>query len=153
MNKLLLNPKSIVVVGGSNDTKKPGGKLLKNLTDGAFKGQLYVVNPNERRIQGVDCVATVNDLPDVDLAILAIPASACLKVVSVLAKEKHTKAFIIISAGFGEADENGKKLEREIARIVREHNACLIGPNCIGVLNSNYHGVFTSPIPPLHPQG
>ena len=153
MNKYLLNPSSIVVIGGSNDIKKPGGKLLKNLSDGAFKGELFVVNPSYDVIQGHACYANVNDLPQVDLAILAIPASSSLEAVSVLTKHKNTKAFIIISAGFGEADEHGKKLEHEIAEIVNKAGACLIGPNCIGVLNSNYHGVFTSPIPSLDPKG
>ena len=79
MNKYLLNPSSIVVIGGSNDIKKPGGKLLKNLSDGAFKGELFVVNPSYDVIQGHACYANVNDLPQVDLAILAIPASSSLE--------------------------------------------------------------------------
>ncbi len=70
-----------------------------------------------------------------------------------LATEKGTRAFIILSAGFGEAGEQGKQWEREIVETVNSVNGCLIGPNCIGFLNANYHGVFTTPIPPHDPKG
>jgi acyl-CoA synthetase (NDP forming) len=68
INKQLLNPNSIVVVGGSDDIHKPGGKVLKNLIDGDFKGDLYVVNPKLDQVQGVKSYRDVNDLPQVDLA-------------------------------------------------------------------------------------
>ena len=153
INQALLNPKSIVIVGGSNDIKKPGGKILKNIADGSFTGDLFVVNQKESRVQGIDCHTGVGGLPDVDLAILAIPAKYCPEIVRLLAEEKATRAFIILSAGFGEAGKRGRRLENEIVETVDSVNGCLIGPNCIGVLNPNYSGVFTSPTPPLDPQG
>ncbi len=149
----LISPKSIVVVGGSNDIHKPGGKVLKNLIDGNFAGKLYVVNPKADEIQGVKSYRSVADLPQVDLAILAIAAKFCPETVDVLANEKGTKAFIILSAGFGEESEEGAKLERQIVETVNKAGASLIGPNCIGVLNTNYNGVFTTPIPKLDPNG
>lgn len=153
VNEKLLHPESIVVVGASNNTSKPGGKIVKNLLDNKFKGDLYAINPKESEIQGIDSYATINDLPGVDLAILAIPARFCVDVIKELAEEKNTKAFIIISAGFGETDETGKKLEQEIVEIVDQHNACLIGPNCIGVMTPVHASVFTTPIPELSPEG
>ena len=72
INKQLLNPSSIVVVGGSDDIQKPGGKVLKNLIDGHFKGSLYVVNPKMDEVQGIKSYRDVKDLPEVDCAILAI---------------------------------------------------------------------------------
>ena len=153
INQALLNPKSIVIVGGSNDVKKPGGKVLKNIIDGSFKGDLFVVNQKESQVQGISCHATVGELANIDLAILAIPARFCPEIVDILARHKATRAFIILSAGFGEAGEQGKRLEDEIVKIVDSVDGCLIGPNCIGVLNSNYSGVFTSPTPPLSPKG
>ena len=100
ITKQLLDPKSIVVVGGSDDIQKPGGKVLKNLIDHHFKGDLYVVNPKLDNVQGIKSFRDVAELPQVDLAILAIAAKFCPQTVEVLAKQKSTKAFIILSAGF-----------------------------------------------------
>ncbi|MFN8241447.1 MAG: acetate--CoA ligase family protein [Bacteroidales bacterium] len=153
INEKLINPASIVVVGGSDDISKPGGKVLKNLKDGNFKGALYVVNPKADQVQGVKSYRDIKDLPGVDLAIIAIPAKLCSNAVDTLAREKSTGAFIILSAGFGEENPEGKVIEKEIAEIAGSVDATLIGPNCIGFLNSNYNGVFTTPIPTLRPDG
>ncbi len=153
INQSLLDPKSIVVIGGSNDIKKPGGKILKNIIDGSFKGRLFVVNQKETSVQGITCQRSVNELGNTDLAILSIPARFCPEIIRTLADEKETRAFIILSAGFAEVGDEGKQLETEIVDIVNSVNGCLIGPNCIGVLNANYNGVFTSPTPPLDPKG
>ncbi len=151
--KELLRPKSIVVVGASNDFRKPGGNMLRNIIAGNFEGKLYAVNPNEEKVQGVKSYADVSSLPKVDLAILAIPAKHCVKTVETLAKTKNTKGFIIISAGFGETEEKGKAWESQIAETVNSVNGTLIGPNCIGVITEHYKGVFTAPIPPFNSKG
>lgn len=153
VNDKLLQPQSIVIVGASNNIAKPGGKIVKNLIDNNFKGALYAINPKEAEIQGISSYAQIAELPEVDLAILAIPARFCPDVVKELAETKNTKAFIIISAGFGETNETGKKLEEEIVEILNKHNACLIGPNCIGVMTPQHASVFTTPIPELTDQG
>ena len=115
INKQLLNPSSIVVVGGSDDIQKPGGKVLKNLIDGHFKGSLYVVNPKMDEVQGIKSYRDVKDLPEVDCAILAIAAKFCPSTVEMLAKQKNTRAFIILSAGFSEENAEGKALEKQIS--------------------------------------
>ncbi|MEG0796141.1 MAG: acetate--CoA ligase family protein [Odoribacter sp.] len=153
INKQLLNPSSIVVVGGSDDIQKPGGKVLKNLLDGHFKGNLYVVNPKMDVVQGIKAYRDVKDLPQVDCAILAIAAKFCPSTVEVLAKQKNSRAFIILSAGFSEENAEGKALEKQIVETIDSVNGALIGPNCIGVLTTNYNGVFTTPIPKLDPKG
>lgn len=153
INDKLLNPRSIVVVGGSEDITKPGGKVLKNLIDGNFDGDLYVVNPRLDKVQGVTSYRNVEDIPMTDLAIIAVAAVHCPGTVEVLAKDKGTMAFIILSAGFSEESEAGAKLEKEIVDTVNSVGGCLIGPNCIGFLNSKYSGVFTTPIPKLDSQG
>ncbi len=153
VNKQLLQPKSIVVIGASNDIKKPGGNMLKNLLAGGFNGPLYAVNPKEEKIQGIKSYSTVEEIPNTDLAILAIAAKYCPATIQILAEEKNTKAFIIISAGFGEGDEQGKQWEREITKTVNNAKGCLIGPNCIGVITETYKGVFTAPVPPFNPKG
>ena len=106
----LLNPSSIVVVGAPNNVEKPGGKVLENLIDGNYKGLLYCVNPKENIIQGVKSYNSVNELPNVDLAIIAIAADYTPEMVEVLAYHKSTKAFIIISARFGEESHKGAEL-------------------------------------------
>ncbi|MCJ7447129.1 MAG: acetate--CoA ligase family protein [Bacteroidales bacterium] len=153
INDKLLNPSSIVVVGGSEDLFKPGGKILKNIIDGRFSGSLYVVNPKHDIIQGVKSYKDLNDIPPTDLAILAIQAKYCLPAVEILVKEKNTKAFIIISAGFSETGEDGRKLENEIAELISNADGCLIGPNCIGVITKTYSGIFTTPVPKLNSRG
>ena len=153
INKQLLNPESITIIGGSNDIKKPGGKIVKNILDGGFKGVVTVVNPKENQVQGIKSYFNVLELPNTDLAILAIPAKYCLKAVEELTLHKKTKAFIIISAGFTEADEVGAQIEKEIVALIDSVNGCLIGPNCIGVINETYKGVFTTPIPKFNASG
>lgn len=153
INEKLINPDSIVVVGGSDDLFKPGGKVLKNIIDGQFKGSLYVVNPKQDLIQGVKSYRDLNEIPETDLAILAISAPMCLKAVETLVKNKGTKAFIIISAGFSEAGHEGQILEQKITAIIDKAGGCLIGPNCIGVITGSYQGVFTSPVPKLNKKG
>jgi acyl-CoA synthetase (NDP forming) len=153
INEKLINPGSIVVVGGSDDLFKPGGKILKNIIEGRFSGDIYVVNPNHDVIQGVKSFREINDLPEVDLAILAIQAKYCLNAVNILVNEKNTRAFIIISAGFSEAGEAGRQLEQDIAAVITASGGTLIGPNCIGVITPSYSGVFTSPVPGLNIRG
>ncbi len=149
----LLSPKSIAVIGGSDDVFKPGGRVLQNLIENKFAGNLYVVNPKLDEVQGVKSYRDVGELPQVDLAILAIAAKFCPQTVDILARQKNTKAFIILSAGFHEEGEEGARLEEQIVKTINETGGCLIGPNCIGVMNSNYVGVFTRPIPKFSDSG
>lgn len=149
----LINPQSIVIVGASNDVTKPGGKVLKNLLDTRFGGSLYVVNPKEDEIQGIMCSKSVDELPQCDLAVLAIAAKFCPDTVEKLARDKQTRAFIILSAGFHEESAEGALLEEKIVATVNQYNACLIGPNCIGMMNHHHTSVFTTPIPRLDPKG
>ena len=102
INQQLLDPKSIVVVGGSEDITKPGGKILKNIIDGGYSGKLFVLNPKADSIQGIKTYRYQEDLPPTELAILAIAAKYCPPSIEFLAKKKGTRAFIVISAGFGE---------------------------------------------------
>lgn len=153
INEKLIHPESIVIVGASRNTSKPGGKILKNLIDNKYQGNLWVVNPKETEVQGIASCKTIQELPDVDLAVLAIPAQFCPNAAEELLKEKNAKALIIISAGFSESGEEGRILEDQIVKLVEEHDACLIGPNCIGVMTPAHTSVFTTPIPRLTPEG
>jgi acetate---CoA ligase (ADP-forming) len=149
INRELTDPRSIIIIGGSNDLQKPGGKIVKNIKDGGYKGTLIVMNPKEDLVQGFASYRDLRMVPPVELAIIAIAARYVPDTVQILTKEKKTKAFIIISAGFSEESKEGKELERKTVEIINEAGASLIGPNCTGVLTPAYHGVFTKPIPNL----
>ena len=153
INQQLLNPQSIVVIGGSNNVHKPGGAIVRNILQGDFKGTLRIVNPKEDEVQGIKVFHDARELPPTDLAILVIPAKMCPENVELLAAEKEVRAFIIISAGFGEETHEGALLEQQILDSCERHQAALIGPNCIGLLTRNHHSVFTKPVPDLNPQG
>ncbi|MGB0805488.1 MAG: acetate--CoA ligase family protein [Salibacteraceae bacterium] len=153
LHSSLINPQSIAVIGGSNNPSKPGGKIVTNLLEGSFSGDLFIVNPKENEVQGITCFKTVKELPNVDLAILAIPAKFCAQTVEVLTEQKNARGFIIISAGFGEGSEEGQQIENQISQQINKVGGSLIGPNCIGVINANYQGVFTLPVPKLSSKG
>lgn len=153
ITKELISPKSVVVVGGSEDIHKPGGATLRNIIKTNFKGDLYVVNPKADMVQGVKSYKDVNDLPSVDCAILAIPAKFCVSAVETLCNKKSCKAIIILSAGFHEDSKEGAELEHQIVKICNATGTSLIGPNCIGVMTPTFAGVFTQPIPALSSEG
>jgi acetate---CoA ligase (ADP-forming) len=154
INSALFSPRNIVVVGGSDDISKPGGKIVKNILDGGFQGKLYILNPGRQEVQGLPTYKKAENLPeDVDLAILAVAAEHCTGVVAELGVKKGTRAFVVISAGFSEEGPEGALLEMSLKNIVEELGATLIGPNCIGVITPSYNGVFTAPVPKLNPHG
>ena len=153
INRQLLHPESIVVIGGSNNMHKPGGAIVRNLVQGGYKGTLRVVNPREDEIQGIKAFHDAKELPPTEMAILVVAAKYCPDYVKYLAAEKEVKAFIIISAGFGEETQEGAERERQILDYCNQYGCALIGPNCIGMMNDWYHGVFTKPIPQLRPEG
>jgi acetyltransferase len=153
INKQLLEPESIVVIGGSNNIHKPGGAIVRNLISGGYGGTLRIVNPKEDEVQGIKVFNDAKQLPPTDLAILVVAAKYCPDYVEFLAKEKGVRAFIIISAGFGEETAAGAALEKQILDTCERYGCSLIGPNCIGLLTSQHHSVFTKPIPRLNPKG
>ncbi len=114
---------------------------------------MFVLNPKEDTVQGVKSYRNPEELPEVDLAIIAIAAKYTPDAIDFLAYNKNTKAFIILSAGFSEESEEGRLLEEKVVKTVNEVDGSLIGPNCIGVLTPQHHSVFTQPIPKLDKNG
>ena len=153
INKQLLQPESIVVIGGSNNCHKPGGAIVRNLLSGGYQGTLRVVNPKEDEVQGIKAFHDAKELPPTDLAILVVAAKFCPQYVELLAAEKQVRAFIIISAGFSEETREGAIFEQQILDTCEKYGCALIGPNCIGLLTRWHHSVFTKPIPNLNPKG
>ncbi len=126
---------------------------MRNLISGGFQGTLRIVNPKEDEVQGIKVFHDVKEVPPTDLAILVVAARFCPDYVEYLAAEKQVRAFIIISAGFGEETKEGAALEQRILDICDRYGCALIGPNCIGLLTRWHHSVFTKPIPNLNPKG
>ncbi len=154
------HPRGVAVVGASRDPKKVGYGILKGLKEGGvyprpglkgFQGKIYAVNPKADEILGIRCYPSLKDLPGkVDLVIICVPATAVPSIVGEAAK-KGARSIIIISAGFSEAGEKGKKLQEEFLRIARERKIRIIGPNCLGILyppnNLNASFGLTLPYP------
>ena len=153
INKQLLQPESIVVIGGSNNVHKPGGAVVRNLLAGNYQGTLRIVNPKEDEVQGIKVFHDMKELPPTDLAIIVVAAKFCPDYVDYLAAEKQVRAFIILSAGFGEETKEGAVLEQHILETCEKYGCALVGPNCIGLLTRWHHSVFTKPIPNLNPKG
>ena len=132
---------------------KPGGSIVRNIISGGYGGQLHIVNPKEDVVQGIKAVHDVKDIPQTEMAVLVVAAKFCPDYVDYLCAEKGVRAFVIISAGFGEETKEGAVLEQRILDTCEKFGAALIGPNCIGLLNRWHHSVFTLPVPNLNAQG
>jgi len=131
---LFFEPDSIALIGATEGMKF-GYVATKCLLDSKFK--IYLVNPNEKEIMGVETYKSVLDIQDdIDLAVIMIPARFVLTAVKECA-EKGIKAIIIESAGFSEIGEDGRRLEEEIVEISRKNGMRIIGPNCLGVLDTH----------------
>nr|WP_295466971.1 acetate--CoA ligase family protein [Mesorhizobium sp.] len=142
----LLSPKSVALVGASDDVTRIGGRPLRYLRESGFAGGIYPVNPKRETVQGVKAYASLGDLPAApDVAILAVPAAATVQAVRDCA-ERGVKAAIVFSAGFAETDEAGRAMQDELVGIARASGMRLLGPNCLGVFNSSigFYGTFSA---------
>lgn len=153
INKQLINPRNIAVIGASNNILKPGGSALYNILNGTFEGEVYAVNAKGGIIQGLKAYVSVDDIPQTDLAVISVPAGICIDVIDTLASKKGVKAFIVFSAGFSEESPEGAAREKQLTDIIKQHGAVMIGPNCSGFFNTHHQSIFTRPIPKLDPMG
>jgi len=150
MLDFIFNPSSIAVIGASEDRKKVGHVIFKNLIEQGFKGKVYPVNVKRKEILGRKCYSSVKDIPDkIDLAIIAIPAKGVLPVIKDCA-DQGVKGVVVITAGFREIGGEGIQLEKEITKIVKEAKMKMVGPNCLGVINTfnNMNATFAPNLPP-----
>ncbi len=133
----IINPNSIAVVGATNRPESVGLATFKNLLQSAYKGVLYPVNSKSKSIQGVKAYPRLLDIPDdVDLAIIIVPAEIVPSVVEEAAQKK-VKACVVITAGFKEIGGRGAELEKHLQALVKETGISIVGPNCLGVINTN----------------
>jgi acyl-CoA synthetase (NDP forming) len=139
----LLNPRSVAVVGASDDPTKISGRPLHFLLRAEFAGPIYAVNPSREQAQGLRCYPSIAELPRTpDLVLIAVPAQAVLDVVRDCAQSGVPVA-IVTSAGFGETDEDGRELQRKICAAARHGGVRLLGPNCLGAFNA-FTGMYAT---------
>ena len=132
-----LRPRAIAVIGASRKRGTVGGEIFHNLLATGFEGVVYPVNPAADVIQSVSAYRTIEDVPgEVDLAVIAVP-SAHVAAVARQCATKAVPALVVISAGFAEVGEEGQQRQRELVEICRDSGMRLIGPNCLGILNTS----------------
>lgn len=135
--KAIMAPESVAVVGATNRPGSVGLAVFRNILDAGYKGVLYPVNPKARSIQGVKAYPSLADVPDeLDMAVLIVPAEMVPRVMGEAA-DKGVKGVIIITAGFKEIGGRGVELEEEVKRVAAQREIHVVGPNCLGVINTN----------------
>ncbi len=135
--KIFLEPKSIALIGASGDRSTIGGQLLFNIIESNYQGPIFPINPNREFVQGMKTYKSILDVPyDVEMAIIAVPA----QYVNDVAKQcgqKGVKGLVIISSGFAEVGGEGVTRQKELMEICNRYGMRLIGPNCMGVINTD----------------
>ncbi len=147
------SPQSVAVIGASRDPEKLGYAVLNNIIEGEFPGKIYPINPKADEILDLKVYPSVLDIPDpVDLAIIVIPARFVLPVLEECG-QKAIPSVVIITAGFREAGREGLEQELALVKIARKYNMRVIGPNCLGVINTNLpiNATFAAGMPPGGP--
>ncbi|HEX9842314.1 MAG TPA: GNAT family N-acetyltransferase, partial [bacterium] len=147
----LFRPRAVAVIGASNEPGTIGYALVRNLISQEYAGPIFPVNPNHVVVHSVPCYASLRDVPrEIDLAIIAVPAAAVPQVVRDCAS-KHVYALLIISAGFAEIGPKGIALQAEVLDIARRHGMRIVGPNCLGMLNTESAVRLNATFAPVFP--
>ena len=148
----VLRPASVAVVGASRDPQAPGGALLANLLAGGYTGPVYSVNASGGSVQGLTAYRSVAEVPgEIELAILVVPAAAVPGVARECAA-RGVKALVVISAGFAETGGEGAALQQQLLAVCRESGMRMVGPNCLGVVNSDPRVRLTATFAGIVPQ-
>ena len=150
--KLFFEPRAVAVIGASRHRGTIGGEILHNLISYDFQRPVYAVNPAATNIEHVPCYASIEEIPGpVDLAVIVVPAAKVIEVAYQCAR-KGVKALVVISAGFSETGKEGKARQAELLSVCRNYGMRLIGPNCMGIANTNpsvlLDATFAPAVPP-----
>jgi acetyl coenzyme A synthetase (ADP forming)-like protein len=149
------SPSSIAVIGASRTPGKVGHDLLKNMLSFGFAGKIYPVNPGAEEVLGLKCYPSVLDIESpVDLAVVVVPPPSVLETIEQCG-EKHVDSAVIITAGFKETGPEGARLERELAKLARQYGVRILGPNCVGLIDTRtrLNASFASGVPLAGPIG
>lgn len=132
----LFTPRSIAVIGASRTPGSVGNAIMTNLVAGGFTGVVYPVNPKAKSILGNRCVPNIEAIDEtVDLAVVVVPAPFILDIIESCAN-KGTRHFVVISAGFKEVGGDGIKREQALKELAQQHSLTIVGPNCLGIINT-----------------
>lgn len=150
--KLFFEPRAVAVIGASRKRGTIGGEIFHNLLSYGFNGPVYPVNPTATSIENIKAYPSIETLPGpVDLAVIVVPAAKVVEVASECAR-KGVKAVVVISAGFSETGEEGKRRQAELLNVCRSAGMRLIGPNCMGIVNTEpavlLDATFAPGVPP-----
>lgn len=130
----LLNPKSIAIIGVSNDPSRIGGRILRYLRNHGYAGDIFPVNPKYDQIEGIKCYPDIASIPlETDVALVAVPEQSVLSVLEEAGKAK-VKSAIVYSAGFSELDEKGRIKQERMKQLAEESGMMICGPNCVGII-------------------
>ena len=133
----IMSPRSIAVVGATNRPGSVGLAVFRNILEGGFQGVLYPVNPNATAVQSIRAYPRLADIPDeVDLAVIIVPAGTVAQIMEE-AGRKGVKAVVVITAGFKEVGGDGIEMENRLKEIAARYGVRMVGPNCLGVINTN----------------
>ena len=149
----LLHPRSIAIIGASDDPARIGGRPLAYTRDAGFAGRIFPVNPRRDTVQGLPALPSITDVSEpVDTAIIAVPAPAVVDTVEACAAA-GVKAAVIFSAGFAETGDNGRRQQDALTAVARASGMRLVGPNCLGIYNSEigFYATFTTTLEAAHP--
>jgi acyl-CoA synthetase (NDP forming)/GNAT superfamily N-acetyltransferase len=145
------NPRSVAIIGASRRQETVGQLIVRNLVTGDFAGRVYVVNPNTSAVSGMPAYKSVAEIPDeVDVAIVAVPAEAVQEVVLDCAA-KGVHGLVVISSGFAETGEEGRRRQRRLVGLSRSYGLRLIGPNALGIINTDPQVSINASIAPIMP--
>ncbi len=149
--KLFLEPKSVAVIGASSNRSSIGGQLFFNLLESNFQGQIFPVNPSHDFVQGIRAYKSVKDIDfPVEMALIVVPAESALRVIEECG-EKGVKGLVIITSGFSEVGEEGKKRQDQLTEICDRYGMRVIGPNCMGVVNNSEEVRLNGQFSPFKP--
>lgn len=150
MLEAIFAPRSVAVVGASPDPTKLGHRILKNILDAGYTGQVYPIHPGAAQILNIPAYPAISNVPEaVDLAVVVVPAAAVLDVAEQCGRH-GVKSLVVISAGFKEVGRAGHELERRLVEIVRQYKMRMVGPNCLGIIDTTTH--LNASFAALYPQ-
>ena len=150
----LFNPRSVAIIGASEDPTRIGGRPLRYLKESGFEGAIWPVNPRRDRVQGIEAHPSIAEVPGmVDVAVVAVPADRTIETIEACA-ERGVGAAVVFTSGFAETGADGAARQRRMGEIARASGMRILGPNCLGVYNAaiGYFATFTTTLDIHRPQ-
>lgn len=141
--KPLFDPETIAIIGASNDVNKFGGRPIRYMKEAGFTGRIFPVNPRGGEIQGLTCYPDIREVPEtVDMTVITVPAPMVVEQIRQCA-EAGVRSAVIFSSGFAEVGDEGELWQQQLREIARDNGIRLVGPNCMGMLNTHSFAIGT----------